>query len=114
MANPETAAITETQRRELAQVSGTNAATQKAAHDALTRRPASGRIDVNNVREAFTYAAWDKSQVDAGKEVTEALIIAAETVLRVVPESPLRTRAVNGLFDARMLANAAITHRGKF
>lgn len=79
-----------------------------------TQRPAAARMTVENVREAFTYAPWDQEQVDAGKQVTEALIAAAETILHVVPESPLRTRAINGLFDARMIANAAITHRGKF
>lgn len=79
-----------------------------------SQRPLSARMTVDNVREAFTYAPWDQEQVDAGKQVTEALIAAAETILRVVPESPLRTRAINGLFDARMIANAAITHRGKF
>ena len=73
-----------------------------------------GRITLDNCREAFTYIPWTEGQVAAGKQVTEALIAAAETVLRVVPESPLRTRAINGLFDARMIANAAITHGGKF
>lgn len=78
------------------------------------QRPAIARIDLSNVREAFTYQPWDQAQVDAGKRVTDALIAAAETILRDVPESPLRTRAINGLFDARMVANAAITHRGKY
>lgn len=86
----------------------------KASAGVGSQRAVDARMILGNVREAFTYAPWDQSQVAAGREVTEAFIAAAEVVFRMVPESPLRTRAIDGLFDARMIANAAITHRGKF
>lgn len=77
-------------------------------------RRASERLSLTNVREAFTYQPWDANQQARGKAVTEALINAAEAVLQAVPECPTRTRALNNLVDARMLANAAITHEGRY
>jgi hypothetical protein len=72
------------------------------------------RLSLENVGEVFTFKPWDPFQQAAGKRVVDALIHAAETILMDVPESPLRTRALNDLVDARMKANAAITHRGRF
>lgn len=66
------------------------------------------------IRELFTYSPWDEEQAKSGDEVRESLIVAFDTVLQHVPPSPTRTRALNHLIDARMLANAAITHRGKY
>lgn len=64
--------------------------------------------------ELFTYMPWSPSQIEDGKEVTEALKTAFYTILMRVPPCPTRTRALNNLVDARMLANAAITHHGKW
>jgi hypothetical protein len=72
------------------------------------------RIDESNVEEAFTYQPWNEEQVAAGKEIREKLMDAARAMLKGCPETPLRTRAINALVDARMLANAAITFNGKF
>ena len=72
------------------------------------------RINEDNVREAFQYQPWNDEQQRAGGAVREALVMAAEVMLRNIPETPLRTRALNALVDARMLANAAITFNGKF
>lgn len=66
------------------------------------------------VRERFTYKAWTPEQVELGKEVTEAFIQAAITVIKNVPPSATRTRVINELEIGRMLANAAITHQGAF
>lgn len=66
------------------------------------------------IRELFTFSEWDEEQRKAGHEVREALIVAYDTIILQVPPSPTRTRALNNLVDARMLANAAITHKGKF
>lgn len=74
----------------------------------------SERLTLQNVDDAFRYQPWMPDQHDAGEQVREALVAAAKTILRCVPETPTRTRALNGLVDARMLANAAITHRGRF
>jgi hypothetical protein len=85
--------------------------------DLLRRQP----IDVaeegfarDEVDELFTYAAWDEDQKLAGKHVVDSLKAAFMEILIHVPPSPTRTRSLNCLVDARMLANAAITHKGKY
>lgn len=71
-------------------------------------------LSVDNVEEVFRYHPWDSVQVDRGAQVTDALIAAAKVILCVVPRCPARTRALNHLQDARMVANHAITHSGRF
>src|SRR4051812_10678678 len=80
-------------------------------HDMAIGGPAVERLTLGNIGDAFTYQAWERSQAEQGDQVREALVAAAKTILRNVPETPLRTRALNCLIDARMLANAAITFR---
>lgn len=77
-------------------------------------RPVAQRINLENVEHVFTFQPWNEDQLQRGKEVTAALIFAAKALLRAVPECPTRTRAINNLIDARMLANAAITHDGRY
>lgn len=72
-----------------------------------------GRLTFGNVDHAFTYQPWNGDQIQRGREVAAALVAAAKTLLRTVPECPTRTRALNHLIDARLLANAAITHDGR-
>jgi hypothetical protein len=72
------------------------------------------RITEANVDETFQYQPWNEEQQKAGHEVRDALVTAAKAMLKNIPETPLRTRALNALVDARMLANAAITFNGKF
>ncbi len=67
-------------------------------------------ITEDNVEDAFNYHAWTEDQVKRGAEIRAALVEACKVILRNVPRCPLRTQALNGLFDARMRANAAITH----
>lgn len=69
-------------------------------------------LTLENVEQAFTWQPWDREQKEQGDQVREALIAAVRTVLRVVPPSPARTRALNELLDARLHANTAITWRG--
>ena len=66
------------------------------------------------VSERFTYKQWDEEQVAAGKAVTDAAIEFGVKIIAGVPPCPTRTRALNLIEEARMLANAAITHNGKF
>lgn len=66
------------------------------------------------VTERFTYKQWTAEQVEDGKEVTNAAIEFGVTIIAKVPPCPTRTRALNLIEEARMLANAAITHAGKF
>lgn len=64
--------------------------------------------------ERFTYKQWTPEQVASGANVTNAAIAFAITIVTNVPPSATRTRALNLIEEARMLANAAITHDGKF
>ena len=72
------------------------------------------RLTLDTVDDAFRYQRWDEFQRDHGAQVRDALVAAAKVILRTVPDTPLRTRALNCLIDARMLANASISFRGRF
>lgn len=73
-----------------------------------------GALTIDNIDDAFTYQRWLPDQIEDGAQVREALVAAGKAILRNVPDTPLRTRALNCLVDCRMLANAAITHGGRF
>lgn len=64
------------------------------------------------IEELFTYHRWDAEQNQQGAAISYALAHAYFTIVQNVPVSPSRTRALNALTDARMLANQAITFRG--
>ena len=72
------------------------------------------RLTAENVEAAFHYQPWDGPQQAAGEAVRQSLIVAAALIIEMVPDTPLRTRALNNLIDSRMLANAAITFKGRF
>ena len=72
-----------------------------------------GMVTLTTVEEVFGDQSWWPDQIEAGNQVREALVAAAKAILRVVPECPSRTRALNHLIDARMIANAAILQRGR-
>lgn len=74
----------------------------------------SAEITLENVEDVFAYHAWSPEQKDCGDCVREALIVGVKAILRSVPPGALRTRAIDCLVDARMIANAAITFRGRF
>jgi len=61
---------------------------------------------------AFEYQPWDEAQVNSGRLVRKALATAVKVIVQEVPPCPTRTRAINMCFDARLLANAAITFKG--
>lgn len=71
-------------------------------------------LTLDNVNAAFQYQPWNHHQQQQGDQVRELLTFAAKGILRNVPSGPLRTRALNHLIDARMIANAAITFGGRF
>lgn len=68
---------------------------------------------MEEAEELFTFQPWNPTQISAGKEVRLTLQRAFRTVITFAPPSPIRTRALNAIIDARMLANAAITFDGK-
>jgi len=83
------------------------------------------KIRINEVRELtddvsreiddmFDYHAWSDAQKDAGAEVRSALAAAVKAIVKNVPPSPDRTVAIRKIREARMDANSAITHGGKY
>jgi hypothetical protein len=83
--------------------------------DAAPGRPyRRGEITLENVTSVFNYHPWTNHQQDQGTQVRDALTAAAKVILRTVPDSPTRTRALNDLVDCRMKCNAAITFGGQF
>lgn len=72
------------------------------------------RVTLENIDDVMRYQPWNYDQVQAGDIVREALTAAAKAILRNVPESPMRTKALGHIIDARMDANAAISFRGRF
>lgn len=66
------------------------------------------------VDDAFEYHPWTSEQVQAGKDVRFALALAVKTIIKNVPAGPDRTVAIRKCREARMDANSAITHGGKY
>ena len=82
-------------------------------------------IDLNRATEAteevkealsdqYEYHAWTPEKVDQGKRVRRALEDAALAIIENVPPGPDRSVALRKLREARMDANSAITHGGKY
>lgn len=65
------------------------------------------------VDDLFSYHSWNEQQQEQGRLVRNALADAYKSILGNVPPGPTRSRALNMLVDARMLANAAITFKGE-
>lgn len=70
-------------------------------------------VTLENVEDVFTYHAPSQQQMVQYEMVREALILAARTILRVVPRCADRTTAIRKLREARMDANAAIALQGR-
>lgn len=66
------------------------------------------------IDDAFEYHPWDPFQVEAGRSVRLALAEAVKTIVANVPPGPDRTTAIRKIREARMDANSAITHGGKY
>lgn len=66
------------------------------------------------IDDAFDYHKWTAEQETAGQRIREALAEAVKIVVAFSPPCPDRTTAIRKLREARMDANSAITHGGKF
>jgi len=66
------------------------------------------------VEDAFEYAPWTAEMVERGKLVRAALSDAVCVIIANVPAGPDRTVAIRKIREARMDANSAITHGGKY
>lgn len=74
--------------------------------------------DLNVVNESvddcFDYHEWTDAQKAQGVEVREALKTAVKVIINNVPPSADRSVAIRKLREARMDANSAITHGGRY
>lgn len=66
------------------------------------------------VDDAFTYHPWTDEQMTAGIAIREILATAAKVIIANAPPSPDRSAAIRKIREARMDANSAITHAGKY
>lgn len=66
------------------------------------------------LEDQYTYHPWTDDQREDGEEVRRVLLNAAKTIVAVVPAGPDRSVALRKLREARMDANSAITHGGKY
>lgn len=66
------------------------------------------------VEDAFAYHQWDDANVKQGLAVRVALANAVKAIIENVPPGPDRTVAIRKCREARMDANSAITHGGKY
>jgi hypothetical protein len=66
------------------------------------------------IENAFEYHKWTDQQVTAGSAIRKALADAVKAIVAGAPPSPDRSSAIRKLREARMDANSAITHGGKY
>ncbi len=66
------------------------------------------------IDDAFLYHPWSVEQIEQGAKVREALASAVKVIVANVPAGPDRTVAIRKIREARMDANSAITHGGKY
>lgn len=69
---------------------------------------------VAEVNDAFEYHPWDQEQIAQGAAVRAALVTATLAIIENVPPGPDRSAAIRKIREARMDANSAITHGGKY
>jgi hypothetical protein len=67
-----------------------------------------------SVDDAFVYHPWSETQTDSGTKIREALAQAVKAIIANAPPCPDRSAAIRKLREARMDANSAITHAGKY
>ncbi len=66
------------------------------------------------IDDAFEYQPWNDLQKAAGSGVRKALADAVKAIVNCAPPCPDRSAAIRKCREARMDANSAITHGGKY
>lgn len=66
------------------------------------------------IEDAFEYHPWTDEQIYRGKLVRSVLTDAVKMIINCVPPGPDRSAAIRKIREARMDANSAITHGGKY
>lgn len=82
--------------------------------DAKATTPPVTQAMEKEVDAMFTYHPWTPDQAARGTEVRMALANAVKVILTNVPPGPDRSVAIRKIREARMDANSAITHGGKY
>lgn len=79
-------------------------------------QPPAGETDIAEsvIDDQYTYHAWDMKQIARGNVVRDVLKAAALAIVMNVPASADRSTALRKLREARMDADSAITHGGKY
>jgi hypothetical protein len=80
----------------------------------FTRASECTREVSEQVDDAFQYHPWTPEQQEKGVKVRMALAEAVKTIIDCAPPSPDRSAAIRKIREARMDANSAITHGGKY
>lgn len=68
----------------------------------------------SEIDNAFEYHKWTPEQIESGAKIRKALADAVKAIVAGAPPSPDRSAAIRKCRDARMDANSAITHGGKY
>lgn len=66
------------------------------------------------IDDAFEYHQWDEDDIVRGRMIRSILSDAVKLIIKLVPPGPDRTVAIRKIREARMDANSAITHHGKY
>lgn len=66
------------------------------------------------IEQAFNYQKWTPEQEQAGVAIRTALANAVKAIVAGAPPSPDRSAAIRKVREARMDANSAITHAGRY
>ncbi len=66
------------------------------------------------IADMFVYHPWDAEKVKKGDKVRQILAEAVAVIIDNVPPCPDRSSAIRMIRQARMEANSAITHDGKY
>ncbi len=66
------------------------------------------------IADMFNYHPWNAEQVKQGDKVRQILAEAVAVIIDNVPPCPDRSSAIRMIRQARMEANSAITHSGKY
>ena len=78
-----------------------------------TEKVASPEVE-KEAQDLYDYHPWTQKQVEAGARVREALVQAHLVIVGNVPPGPDRSVALRKLREARMDANSALTHSGRY
>ncbi len=66
------------------------------------------------IDDAFEYHKWNEDQIAAGANIRRALADAVKAIVEGAPPSADRSSAIRKCREARMDANSAISHSGKY